>query len=109
MPGAVDTLRIYERLKDADLVESAAKEIAEVIKETTEEPTPLQTSISKFSKNISIIIFILSIVILIIGLIKVNHFLHGRNQIMGGRKVTEFFLNVWVGGEERWSCRFFSG
>ena len=37
MPGFVDTLRIYERLKIANLEESAAKEIAEIIKETTED------------------------------------------------------------------------
>ena len=37
MPGFVDTLRIYERLKVANLEESAAKEIAEIFKETTED------------------------------------------------------------------------
>ena len=35
MHGFVDTLRIYERLKVANLEESAAKEIAEIFKETT--------------------------------------------------------------------------
>jgi len=37
MHGFVDTLRIYERLKVANLEESAAKEIAEIFKETTED------------------------------------------------------------------------
>jgi len=37
MHGYVDTLRIYERLKVANLEESAAKEIAEIFKETTED------------------------------------------------------------------------
>ena len=37
MPGFVDTLRIYERLKVANLEKSAAKEIAEIFKETTED------------------------------------------------------------------------
>lgn len=37
MPTAIDTLRLYERLKAADLPERAAKEIAEVIKDTIEE------------------------------------------------------------------------
>ncbi len=37
MASAVDTLKIYERLKAADLSELAAKEIAEVIKDTTED------------------------------------------------------------------------
>ena len=37
MPGFVDTLRIYERLKVANLEESAAKEIAEIFRETTED------------------------------------------------------------------------
>ena len=37
MSNFVDTLRIYERLKVANLEESAAKEIAEIFKETTED------------------------------------------------------------------------
>jgi len=37
MHGFIDTLRIYERLKVANLEESAAKEIAEIFKETTED------------------------------------------------------------------------
>jgi hypothetical protein len=37
MTTAVDTLKLYERLKAADLPEKAAKEIAEVIKDTVDE------------------------------------------------------------------------
>lgn len=37
MSTAIDTLKLYERLKAADLPEKAAKEIAEVIKDTVEE------------------------------------------------------------------------
>lgn len=37
MPGAVDTLQIYERLRLTDLNDKTAKEIAEVFKEITEE------------------------------------------------------------------------
>ena len=36
MPGAIDTLTIYQRLKSANMKEEAAKEIAEVIKDITE-------------------------------------------------------------------------
>lgn len=36
MPGTIDTLTIYQRLKSANLKEEAAKEIAEVIKDVTE-------------------------------------------------------------------------
>jgi hypothetical protein len=37
MGTAIDTLKIYERLKNAELNDKAAKEIAEVIKDTIEE------------------------------------------------------------------------
>jgi len=37
MSSYVDTLQIYERLKVANLEEDAAKEIAEIFKETTED------------------------------------------------------------------------
>ncbi|MDP3260268.1 MAG: hypothetical protein Q8M34_06760 [Thermodesulfovibrionales bacterium] len=37
MNTMVDTLKIYERLKSADLNDKAAKEIAEVFKETIDE------------------------------------------------------------------------
>ena len=36
MPGTIDTLTIYQRLKSANLKEEAAKEIAEVIKDVAE-------------------------------------------------------------------------
>ena len=36
MPGTIDTLTIYQRLKSANLKEEAAREIAEVIKDVTE-------------------------------------------------------------------------
>ncbi|MBF0518308.1 MAG: hypothetical protein HQK92_01135 [Nitrospirae bacterium] len=36
MATTIDTLKIYERLKSADLSDKAAKEIAEVFKETSE-------------------------------------------------------------------------
>ena len=36
MPGAIDTLTIYQRLKSANMKDEAAKEIAEVIKDITE-------------------------------------------------------------------------
>ena len=37
MDTMIDTLRIYERLKSADLPDKAAKEIAEVFRETIED------------------------------------------------------------------------
>ena len=37
MEAVFDTLKIYERLKGADLSEKAAKDIAEVFRETIEE------------------------------------------------------------------------
>ncbi|MBI3585198.1 MAG: DUF1640 domain-containing protein [Nitrospinae bacterium] len=37
MEAVFDTLKVYERLKGADLSEKAAKEIAEVFRETIEE------------------------------------------------------------------------
>ena len=37
MDTMIDTLRIYERLKGADLPDKAAKEIAEVFRETIED------------------------------------------------------------------------
>ncbi|MBF0464812.1 MAG: hypothetical protein HQK88_08755 [Nitrospirae bacterium] len=36
MSTAIDTLKIYERLRKANLGDEAAKEIAEVFKETSE-------------------------------------------------------------------------
>lgn len=37
MPNFVDTLSIYERLRGVNLDESAAKEFAEIFKETTKD------------------------------------------------------------------------
>ena len=37
MSGVVDTLQIFQRLKVANLDEEAAKEIAEIFKETRED------------------------------------------------------------------------
>jgi len=37
MTAIVDTLKIYERLKNADINEQAAKEIAEVFREVVDE------------------------------------------------------------------------
>jgi hypothetical protein len=37
MTSMVDTLKIYERLKDVKIAEPAAKEIAEIFKETTQD------------------------------------------------------------------------
>ena len=37
MPNVVDTLRIYERLRDVNFEEIAAKEIAEIFQETTQD------------------------------------------------------------------------
>jgi hypothetical protein len=37
MDTMIDTLRIYERLKGADLTDRAAREIAEVFRETIED------------------------------------------------------------------------
>ena len=51
MPGIVDTLNIYQRLKSANLNDEAAKEIAEVIKDVTE--SGLVTTIH-FDKTIEI-------------------------------------------------------
>ncbi len=37
MTAIVDTLKIYERLKNADINEQAAKEIAEVFREVVDD------------------------------------------------------------------------
>lgn len=49
----IDTLKIYERLKKAELPDKAAKELAEIFKETiNEQPTIRKTAIAT---NIKII------------------------------------------------------
>lgn len=42
----VDTLKIYQRLKSADLNDKAAKEIAEVFKETIDEQLATKTDVA---------------------------------------------------------------
>lgn len=46
MGTMVDTLKIYERLKSADLNDKAAKEIAEVFKETIDEQLATKTDLA---------------------------------------------------------------
>ncbi|MEO5358185.1 MAG: hypothetical protein H7844_12940 [Nitrospirae bacterium YQR-1] len=54
MATTIDTLKIYERLKDAELSEKAAKEIAEVIKETTDFSSGMKTEIKEeLSKDLA--------------------------------------------------------
>jgi len=43
----VDTLKIYERLKSAELNDKAAKEIAEVFKETIDEQLATKADLEK--------------------------------------------------------------
>lgn len=43
----VDTLKIYERLKSAELNDKAAKEIAEVFKETIDEQLTTKADLEK--------------------------------------------------------------
>lgn len=63
MDTMIDTLKIYERLKSADLPDKAAKEIAEVFRETIDEQlatkkdlailkSELETAISKTKADI---------------------------------------------------------
>lgn len=46
MGTMVDTLKIYERLRSADLNDKAAKEIAEVFKETIDEQLATKTDLA---------------------------------------------------------------
>jgi hypothetical protein len=52
MTTAIDTLRIFERLRDAELPERAAKEIAEVFKENIEEHLATRTDITTVKAEI---------------------------------------------------------
>ena len=52
MPSQVDTLTIYQRLKSANLEDSAAKEIAEVLKDVTEFNLATKTDIAVIEKDI---------------------------------------------------------
>lgn len=51
MEAVFDTLRIYERLKDADLSEKAAREIAEVFRETIEERLATKRDLTELEKH----------------------------------------------------------
>ncbi len=56
MPLAIDTLRIYSRLKSTGLTEESAREIAEIFRETVEEnlasKNDLKTTESNLTKDI---------------------------------------------------------
>lgn len=49
---AIDTLRIYERLRGADLTEKAAKEIAEVFRENIEDRLATKNDLTVVRKDI---------------------------------------------------------
>jgi len=54
MATAIDTLKIYERLRKANLGDDAAKEIAEVIKEASDSSSVIKTEIKEeLSKELS--------------------------------------------------------
>jgi hypothetical protein len=46
-----DTLKVYERLKGADLSEKAAKEIAEIFRETIEERLATKRDLTELEKH----------------------------------------------------------
>jgi hypothetical protein len=50
----IDTLKIYERLKAADLPEKASKEIAEVFRETIEERLATKQDLKELEKQIEL-------------------------------------------------------
>jgi hypothetical protein len=50
----IDTLKIYERLKAADLPEKASKEIAEVFRETIEERLATKQDLKELEKRIEL-------------------------------------------------------
>ncbi|MBF0520711.1 MAG: hypothetical protein HQK92_13435 [Nitrospirae bacterium] len=47
MATAIDTLKIYERLKSADLSDKAAKEIAEIVRESSDFSTTTKVEIKE--------------------------------------------------------------
>ncbi len=51
----IDTLGIYERLKDADLTEKAAKEIAEVFRENIEERLATKSDLEIVRSDIEVV------------------------------------------------------
>ncbi|MEW6068814.1 MAG: DUF1640 domain-containing protein [Nitrospirota bacterium] len=52
MSTAIDTLKVYERLKAADLPERAAKEIAAVIKDMIEERLVTKADLKELEVNL---------------------------------------------------------
>lgn len=68
--------------------------ITKLIKETTEEQTPLRLSISHFSKALSFIILTLSIIILILGIAKGQPFFADPDHPQGGMLATVVALVV---------------
>lgn len=54
MEAVFDTLKVYERLRGADLPEKAAKEIAEVFKETVEERLAAKRDLTELEKRIEL-------------------------------------------------------
>lgn len=54
MEAVFDTLKVYERLRGADLPEKAAKEIAEVFKETVEERLATKRDLTELEKRIEL-------------------------------------------------------
>jgi hypothetical protein len=51
MEAVFDTLKVYERLKGADLSEKAAKEIAEIFRETIEERLATKRDLTELEKH----------------------------------------------------------
>lgn len=51
---AIDTLKIYERLKNADLNEKAAREIAEVLQETIESNLATKRDLKELELRLTI-------------------------------------------------------
>lgn len=54
MDAAIDTLKIYERLKAADLSDKAAKEIAEVLKETIDSSLATKHDLKELELRLTI-------------------------------------------------------
>jgi len=55
MPGTIDTLSIYQRLKSANLKEEAAREIADVFRDIIESNLATKTDIELIRKDIELI------------------------------------------------------
>ncbi|MEW6739219.1 MAG: DUF1640 domain-containing protein [Nitrospirota bacterium] len=54
MEVIIDTLKIYERLKAADLPEKASKEIAEVFRETIEERLATKQDLKELERHLDL-------------------------------------------------------